>query len=60
MATVTLILPIEATIVNNLSDSRSDNGVIVGVKVEHQQERWKSKMETQTQLQFLNARIQGY
>ena len=54
MATVTLILPLEATTVNNPSDSKSNSGVTVGVTVEQYQERWQSKMEPQTQLQLLN------
>ena len=57
---VTLILPPEVTTVNNPRDSTSDSGVTVGVTVEQQKERWLSKMEPQTQLQSLNARIQGY
>ena len=57
MANVILILTLEATTVNNTSNSRSDSGVISGVTVEQQQERWKSNMEPRTQLQSLNARI---
>ena len=60
MATVILILPLEATTVNNPSNRRSDSGVTAVVKMEQQQERWQSKMEPRTQLQSLNARIQGY
>ena len=60
MATVTLILTLEAMTVNNPSDSRSDNGVTAGVTVEQHQEHWQSNMEPQTQLRLLNARIQGY
>ena len=60
MATITLNLPLEATTVNNPSDSRSNSGVTAGVKVEQHQERWQSKMEPRTQLRSLNARIQGY
>ena len=60
MATVTLIMSLEATTVNNPSDSRSDSGVTSGVTVEQQQERWQSNMEPRTQLRSLNARIQGY
>ena len=59
MATVTLILPLEATTVNNPSDSRIKSGVTAGVTVEQQQERLQSKMDPQTQRQSLNARIQG-
>ena len=58
MATVTLILPLEATTVNNPSnsrsnsriDSRGDSGAIAVVTVKRQQEHWQSKMEPQTQL----------
>ena len=57
METITLILPLEATAVNNPSNSRSEGGVTEGVTVEQQQERWQSKMESRTQLQSLNARI---
>ena len=60
MATVNLILPLEATTVNNPRDSRSDSGVKAGVTVEQHQERWQSKMEPWTQLRSLNDRIQGY
>ena len=60
MATVTLILPLEATTLNNPSNSRSDSGVTSGATVERQQERWQINMEPQTQLQSLNARIQFY
>ena len=45
---------------NNPSDIRSDSRVKAGVTVEKQQERWQSKMEPCTQLQLLNAIIQGY
>ena len=45
---------------NNPSNSKSDIGVTAGVTVEQHQERWQSKMEPQTQLQSLNARIQVY
>ena len=38
MATVTLILPLEAMTVNNPSYSRSNSGVTAGVTVEHMQE----------------------
>ena len=41
METVTLILPLEATTINNTSDSRSDSGVTDGVTVEQQQERFR-------------------
>ena len=44
METVTLVLPLEATTVNNPSDSRSNSGLSAGVKVEQQQDRWLSKM----------------
>ena len=57
MATITLILPLEATTVKNPSDSRSDSGVTAEVTVEQHQERLQSKMEPQTQLRLLNARI---
>ena len=57
METITLILPLEATTVNNPSDIRSASGVTAGVIVEQQQERWYSKMEPRTQLRLLNARI---
>ena len=40
METVTLILPLEATTVNNPSNSRSNSGVRDGMTVEQQQERW--------------------
>ena len=60
MATVTLILPLEAMTVNNTSDSRSDSGVTVGVTVEKHQDCWQSKVDPRTQLRSLNARIQGY
>ena len=60
METVTLILPLEVTTVNNTGDSRSNSGVTVGVPVDQQQERCQSKMEPQTQLRFLNGKIQGY
>ena len=60
MATVTLILPLEATNVDNPSEIRSYSRVTAGVTVEQYQERWQSKMEPQTQLRSLNARIQGY
>ena len=50
MATITLILPLEAMTVSNTSDSRSDSGVIAGGKVKLQLELWQSKMDPQTQL----------
>ena len=50
MATVTLILPLEATTANNPSDIRTDSGVTAVVTVEQQQERWQSNMEPQAQL----------
>ena len=56
MATITLILPLEATTVNNPSDSTSNSVVTAGVKVEQQQERWQSKMETRNQIRLLNTR----
>ena len=59
METVTLILPLEATTVKNPSDSGSNSGVTAGVTKDQQRERWYGKMEPQTQLQLLNARIQG-
>ena len=40
METVTLILSLEATTVNNPSDRSSNRGVTAGVTVEQQQERW--------------------
>ena len=40
METVTLILSLEAMIVNNPSDSSSDSGVTDGVTVVQQQEHW--------------------
>ena len=60
MATVTLIISLEATTVNTPSNSSIDSRVISGVTVEQQQERCQSKMEPRTQLHSLNARIQGY
>ena len=60
MPIVTLILRLDVTTVNNPIDIRSDSGVTAGVTVEEHQERWQSKMEPQTQLRLLNARIQGY
>ena len=60
METVTLILPLEATTVNNPSDSKCESGVTAGVTVEQHQERWQIKMEPRTQLRLINARIQGY
>ena len=59
METVTLIMPLEATTVNNPSNSRSDIWVTSGATVEQQQDRWYSKMEPKTQLRSINARIQG-
>ena len=60
METVTLIMPLETMTMNNPSYSRSDSGVTAGVTLEQQQERWNRKMDPQTQLLDLNARIQGY
>ena len=40
METVTLIMPLEATTVNNPSNSRSNSGVTDGVTVEKLQELW--------------------
>ena len=60
LATITLILPLEATTMNNPRDSRCDSGVTAGATVEQHQERWQIKMEPRTQLRSLNARIQGY
>ena len=60
METVTLIMPIEATTVNNPSNSRSDSVVTAGETVEQQKNRWQIKMYPRTQIQLLNARIQGY
>ena len=60
MATIALILTLEAMPVNNPSGRRSDSGVTAGVTVEQQQERWQSNLEPWTQLRSLNARIQGY
>ena len=57
METVILILPLEATTVNNPSNSRSDSGVIARMTVEQQQEHWQSKMESRNQLRLLNAII---
>ena len=60
METVTLILPLVATTVNNPSKSRRGSGVTAGVTVEQHRERWQIKMEPRTQLRSLNARIKGY
>ena len=40
METVTLIMPLEATTVNNPSDFRSDSGVTAGVTLQQQHEGW--------------------
>ena len=40
METVTLILPLEKTTMNNLSDNMSNSGVTAGVTVEQQKEQW--------------------
>ena len=40
MKTITLILPLEVTTMNNPSNRRIDSGVKVGVKVKQQQENW--------------------
>ena len=60
MATVTLILPLEAKTVNNPRNSRSDSVVTEVVTLEQHQDHWQSNMDAQTQLLLLNARIQGY
>ena len=58
--TITLILPLEETTVNNPSDSNTDSVVTAIVTVEQHQERWQSKIQLRYQLQSLNDRIQGY
>ena len=60
METITLILPLEMTTLNNPSNSRSDSVVTAGVTVEQHQDHWQSKMDPRTQLRLLNAIIQGY
>ena len=55
MATIALILTLEAMPVNNPSGRRSDSGVTAGVTVEQQQERWQSNLEPRTQLRSLNV-----
>ena len=40
METVTLILSLEATTMNNPSDNRSNSVVTAGVTLEKQQDRW--------------------
>ena len=40
LITVTLVLPLEATTVNNPSDSRINSEVTAGVTLKQQQERW--------------------
>ena len=45
MSTVTLILPLDVTTVNNPSNIRSNSGVTAGVTEEQLQERWQITME---------------